>query len=55
MLACLECRIHDRIDAGDHVILLGEVLALHLHEGSPLLFLGWRYGSYSTSAGAGQP
>jgi flavin reductase (DIM6/NTAB) family NADH-FMN oxidoreductase RutF len=43
-LANFECRLANAIDGGDHVILLGEVIALHRGEaGAPLLFFGGNY------------
>ena len=33
----LDCRIHQQVDAGDHVIVLGLVEALDVHEGAPPL------------------
>ena len=37
-LAWLVCDLDRLIEAGDHVIALGAVLDLRLHEGNPLLF-----------------
>lgn len=37
-LAALECRIVQRIPAGDHVIVLGAVEHAAVHEGEPLLY-----------------
>lgn len=37
-LATLECRTHQRILAGDHEILIGEVLQIDRKDGAPLLF-----------------
>jgi flavin reductase (DIM6/NTAB) family NADH-FMN oxidoreductase RutF len=35
------------VDAGDHWFVLGRVTDLsHVDEGSPLVFLGGRYGGY---------
>jgi len=42
--AYLDCRLHDSHEAGDHVIFIGEVLALgHSEDVEPLLFHGGRY------------
>ena len=42
--ACLDCRLAATHDAGDHVIFIGEVLALHVEpEAEPLLFHGGSY------------
>lgn len=37
-LAWVECRIVNEVDAGDHTIFIGEVIAGDAGEGSPLLF-----------------
>jgi flavin reductase (DIM6/NTAB) family NADH-FMN oxidoreductase RutF len=43
--AFLDCRVVDEHEAGDHVIFIGEVLALGFEsEFSPLMFHGGRYG-----------
>jgi flavin reductase (DIM6/NTAB) family NADH-FMN oxidoreductase RutF len=42
-LAMIECAIERRIDAGDHVILIGEVISAVRHEGRPLLYFGSSY------------
>lgn len=43
-LAFLDCRIETLHDAGDHVIVVGEVVQLGvLHEGSPLVFFRGGY------------
>ena len=39
-LSRMECRTADRIVAGDHVILVGEVLRVRLGDGEPLVFHG---------------
>ena len=42
--ACLDCRLHATHDAGDHLIFIGEVLALTVEpEAEPLLFHGGGY------------
>jgi flavin reductase (DIM6/NTAB) family NADH-FMN oxidoreductase RutF len=46
-LAWLECRAHDFVAAGDHTLVVGEVLdGAVLREGEPLTqrHLGWSYG-----------
>jgi len=44
-LVSFECRLANAIEGGDHVILLGEVIALRRGEaGKPLLFFGGSYG-----------
>jgi flavin reductase (DIM6/NTAB) family NADH-FMN oxidoreductase RutF len=42
-LATLDCRKHQTIEAGDHFILIGEVLAASWHEGDPILYFGSKY------------
>lgn len=42
-LAGLDCRIVDRLPAGDHLILLGEVLRFDSLPGAPLLYFASRY------------
>lgn len=43
-IARLQCRITARHPEGDHVIIVGEVLAAEVAEGDPLLYFGGRYG-----------
>lgn len=45
-LATFECDLEASHDAGDHVILVGRVSAVHHSEGSPLVFHGGKYGSF---------
>lgn len=42
-LATIECRLHQVYEAGDHFIVVGEVLRHDCREGDPLLFIGGRY------------
>lgn len=42
-LATLECRMVQRIAAGDHTILLGEVVSAIRHEGRPLVYFNSSY------------
>ncbi|MEZ5920478.1 MAG: flavin reductase family protein [Parvularculaceae bacterium] len=42
-LAGLDCRIADRIEAGDHVIIIGEVVAFDSGDGAPLLYFASDY------------
>lgn len=42
-LSWLDCRPYDRFDAGDHMILIGEVEALHVDSGVPLGYWAGRY------------
>ncbi len=51
-LASIDCSIHEVVDAGDHVFVMGRVEHLsHVDEGSPLVFLGGRYGAFSQEPG----
>ncbi len=44
-LAHLECRIAERIPGGDHIIVIGDVVAGEVvRDARPLLFYGGRYG-----------
>jgi flavin reductase ActVB len=45
-LALLECRIVDRIEAGDHVVLLGEVHRASRAEGRPLVYHDRSFGTF---------
>ena len=43
-LVHIECRIAERIDGGDHIIVIGDVVAgERLRDAEPLLFHGGRY------------
>ena len=43
-LAHLECRIAQRLDGGDHIIVIGDVVAgERVRDAAPLLFYGGRY------------
>ena len=45
-LAYAECRLVDTCKGGDHVILMGEIVAADAHEAEPLLYFRGRYGRY---------
>jgi flavin reductase (DIM6/NTAB) family NADH-FMN oxidoreductase RutF len=45
-LAYAECRLTDTCKGGDHVILMGEIVAGDAHEAEPLLYFRGRYGTY---------
>jgi flavin reductase (DIM6/NTAB) family NADH-FMN oxidoreductase RutF len=51
-LAVFECRIAHRYQGGDHVIMVGEVLALNTTPRDPLIFFG---GKVSTPFEAAEP
>src|SRR5271166_1043110 len=55
-LAAIHCRIARVVDAGDHVIVLGQVV--HFHDGppaSPLVYFGGRYCSLRDTKAPGAP
>ena len=43
VLAAFECRLVRVVEAGDHAVLLGEVVAAESAEGRPLLYFGGGY------------
>ena len=43
VLATLECRLVQTLTAGDHMVLIGEVLHLACREGKPLAYFGGAY------------
>ena len=43
VLGVIECRNSQIIDAGDHRVLIGEVVEVGIGEGRPLLFFGSGY------------
>jgi len=45
-VAWLDCRVHDRVDAGDHMVLIGRVVDFDHTAGNPL---GYCRGSYLSS------
>lgn len=45
-LAYAECRLRDTCKGGDHVILMGEIVAGEANEAEPLLYFRGRYGTY---------
>jgi flavin reductase (DIM6/NTAB) family NADH-FMN oxidoreductase RutF len=42
-LAHLQCRIINTVPAGDHTLLIAEVVSADIHSGTPLLFFGSGY------------
>ncbi|MCA1775485.1 MAG: flavin reductase family protein [Paracoccaceae bacterium] len=46
-LATFECSLHATHDAGDHVIVVGEVTKAHHRDGTPLIFHAGTYGEYT--------
>lgn len=50
-LAWIDCDLHDVVDAGDHVFVMGRVIALEAgREGDPMLFFKGRYGGFKDLA-----
>jgi flavin reductase (DIM6/NTAB) family NADH-FMN oxidoreductase RutF len=48
-VAWIECELRDEHDAGDHTIVVAEVLAIEAADSvSPLVFFRGRYGTFST-------
>lgn len=47
VLAFLECAIDQRLDGGDHIILLGRVMRFARFAGQPLLFAQGKYAQVS--------
>lgn len=37
-LATLQCKVHDKVEAGDHTIMIGEVLDIQNRDKEPLLY-----------------
>lgn len=42
-LAGFDCRIAQRVEVGDHVILIGEIVHFDSAEGRPLMYVGRQY------------
>lgn len=42
-LAGFDCKVHKRVDAGDHEILIGEVVHFDSRDGAPLIYSGRQY------------
>jgi flavin reductase (DIM6/NTAB) family NADH-FMN oxidoreductase RutF len=48
VLAWLDCKTYQVVDAGDHSLLLGEVIAAHIEpDQAPLLYLNRRWGGFN--------
>lgn len=43
VLAWLECSVHRTVDAGDHDVVIGEVVASDARDGSPLVYFNRAY------------
>ena len=42
-LANLTCNLYNEVEAGDHILFIGEVTDLKVNEGEPLLYFGGQY------------
>jgi flavin reductase (DIM6/NTAB) family NADH-FMN oxidoreductase RutF len=42
-LANITCNLYNEVEAGDHVLFIGEVTDLKVNEGDPLLYFGGQY------------
>lgn len=47
-LAWIDCRVDSAVEAGDHTIFVGEVLAADTREGTPLLYYRGGYGRFES-------
>lgn len=50
-LGTLDCRVVQVVEAGDHVIYIGEVEAADAHDHEPLLYFRGRYGLFRVAEG----
>jgi flavin reductase (DIM6/NTAB) family NADH-FMN oxidoreductase RutF len=42
-LANMSCNVYNEVEAGDHILFIGEVTDLQVNEGDPLLYFGGKY------------
>lgn len=49
VLAWMDCRIHQAIDAGDHTVVIGEIINAHASSGEPLLYANRQWGYFTES------
>lgn len=49
VMASLQCKVFKRIEAGDHVILIGEVFNISVQDEAPLLYHKRKLGSFPRS------
>jgi flavin reductase (DIM6/NTAB) family NADH-FMN oxidoreductase RutF len=47
-VAQLVCTVSQEIEAGDHVIVVGEIVHAYFRDGQPLCFFGGSYGDFRT-------
>lgn len=50
-LCRFDCRVHARHAAGDHIVIVGQVLGFSRQEGAPLVFARGRFGSFRADRG----
>ena len=50
-LCRFDCGVHAQHLAGDHVVIVGQVLSLARHAAAPLVFAGGRFGSFHADSG----
>jgi flavin reductase (DIM6/NTAB) family NADH-FMN oxidoreductase RutF len=57
VLAALGCEVHDTPEGGDHIIVLGKIIALHHGVGplNPLVYYKSRYRNLSSDEGREAP
>lgn len=46
-LAWMDCRIHQAVEAGDHTVLIGEIVDAGVAEGQPILYYNRRWGHFA--------
>lgn len=51
-IAQFDCALHQRIDAGDHVVLIGRVVGLNREAGAPLGYFGGDYVDFAVERGS---
>ncbi|MFN3229585.1 MAG: flavin reductase family protein [Asticcacaulis sp.] len=48
-LGQLDCRVHQRLDVGDHQVMIGEVVTFNSRPGAPLLYVRGQYGQVKSA------
>lgn len=49
VIATLECKLYKKVIAGDHLIMIGEVIDIHAKIDNPLLYHGRKLAAFPTS------
>jgi flavin reductase ActVB len=49
-IVTLECTLHEQLEGGDHVILIGEVVSARSNDGAPMLHFNRQFGVFRPSA-----